>query len=504
MKKLTLLLFILCIIASGLSAQRMELSDPLSIDGTLNKKYQNYPKGSQVKLLKVIKMKNRQDDPSLNGIVMAVDINGVQTGIPIEEHKIIDFQPQTKYDFWQCTFLHHDMFQYYEGKGYNYDLRQELTDETNDYLKNLSGLFYEDAYIEDYVQSIFALVDPRQVNNKRPEVLNMRIVKSPAPDAYMLPNGTMLISTGLLTTLDSKEELTAIIASEMAHYILDHQVANTLKAQNRARRAEFWSTVAAGFLEGLDQSLSYRYEHYIPGTTLVGAELICALINSNISNRLGMTYTRKQEAEADRIAQEFLAFNQMDPAALSSALTKIKSYYETEHDYYNLSRFGNFAELDERISKLKEPKEFKNHSYQKAMAGVITFNAMLQQANKYYEAAQRLAHKNIENKVASDDDYLVLAKSNMALFNTPEANAESMRLLQKAKDIAKVPNLNIYKQEILLYLRMDKQAKAANHLKEYMDMLSQYQQQVHGSNEANWAAEELGWAQKLLQRIELF
>ena len=68
----------------------------------------------------------------------------------------------------------------------------------------------------------------------------------PEPDAYMLPNGTMLISTGLLCTLDSEDELAAIIANEMSHFVLDHQVNNIYRAERRAKAGmRFWGTVLA-------------------------------------------------------------------------------------------------------------------------------------------------------------------------------------------------------------------------------------------------------------------
>lgn len=211
-----------------------------------------------------------------------------------------------------------------------------------------------------------------------------------------------------------------------------------------------------------------------------------------------------QRTELSQIAQEFLKFKQIDSSALASALTKIKEYYTAEHDYYNLSRYGNYAELEERIAKLEEAKETKSHPYLKAMSGVTTFNAILQHTNKRFESAARLANKNIANKVYSDDDYIILAKANMGLSSTPEANEESMKLIHKAKEMTDIPNLNAYKQEILLLLRMNKQSKAADALKEYLKLLTKYQQQISIGNEADWAAAEASWAHKLLQRISLF
>ena len=135
------------------------------------------------------------------------------------------------------------MYDYYNRKGYRYKMRQELDEECLDYLDKLNEIAYKDAYIQDYVQAIFAKVNPGEIDTNRPERLNVRIIQSPEPDAYMLPNGAMLVSTGLLCTIDSEEELEAIIANEMVHFILDHQVDNVSRAETRAKRAAFWADV---------------------------------------------------------------------------------------------------------------------------------------------------------------------------------------------------------------------------------------------------------------------
>src|SRR5699024_3090984 len=113
------------------------------------------------------------------------------------------------------VYLSQGMYDYYNRKGYRYKMRQELDEECLDYLDKLNEIAYKDAYIQDYVQAIFAKVNPGEIDTNRPERLNVRIIQSPEPDAYMLPNGAMLVSTGLLCTIDSEEELEAIIANEM-------------------------------------------------------------------------------------------------------------------------------------------------------------------------------------------------------------------------------------------------------------------------------------------------
>lgn len=134
----------------------------------------------------------------------------------------------------------------------------------------------------------------------------------------------------------------------------------------------------------------------------------------------------------------------------------------------------------------------------------MTFNAAMYQGDKRYKMAEQLVCKNIDNKVASDHDYVILVKARMAQENTPESNESCLKLLEKAKEIATARNLDINKQEILLLMRMNKQVKAADKLKEYRDLLMQYQQQnALGSEESGWIGEEMNWAEKMLSKISL-
>ena len=56
----------------------------------------------------------------------------------------------------------------------------------------------------------------------------------------MLSNNCMLVSSGLLTLLDTEDELFGMLARETAHYVLDHAVITVNKNINRANRAAFW------------------------------------------------------------------------------------------------------------------------------------------------------------------------------------------------------------------------------------------------------------------------
>lgn len=423
--------------------------------------------------------------------------------------------------FWQKVYQEHQMPKYFQRKGYRYPLRQEMGGRCADYLQEIDKITYRDAYIQDYVESVFSQVAPTDLDPERPENLNVRVFQAPAPDAFMLPNGTMLISTGMLCTLNSEEELKAVIANEMAHYVLDHQIYNVARTRLRAKRAVAWGTALAitGYVAGAVSVATDDYDYYSDnrasdiaalislGSTIGAVASIAtadATINSQMMDHLGLKFKQKQEVIADQVATAYLTDNNIQPNALPSALRKIKGFYETEHQVENIPRYGSCKTLQKRINALAgNAEEFPmNHFYRKTVSDIVTFNAMMYLNDRLYKQAEALVLKNIDNQLASPHDYVILTKARMAQSNTPESNEECMQLLQKARALSSAANLDIDKQEILLLLRMKKEAQAATALQQYMERLREYaQQNANNDDERRWIEEEAGWAEKCYRHL---
>ena len=62
----------------------------------------------------------------------------------------------------------------------------------------------------------------------------------------------------------------------------------------------------------------------------------------------------------------------MNPNALSSAINKIKEFYGSVHRYNNLTRYGSYGLLKERLAKLGETEVFE-----KMTSDIVTFNAAM-------------------------------------------------------------------------------------------------------------------------------
>ena len=313
----------------------------------------------------------------------------------------------------------------------------------------------------------------------------------------------MLISTGLLSTLDSEDELAAVIASELSHYVLDHQVENIYLAERRAKRAAFWGTVFAVTAEAaLDIAYWDDDDDAYAVSAVADIATVASLLCIPALDRLGMKYKGGQEFAADRLARELLEHKGYNPEGLASALDKISNYYQRQQRLNDINRYGSVKELTKRIEKAGKAQLPDSRPYLKRTCDVVTYNAAMNFANKRYKETVRLINKSIENRLATDNDYIMLTKAEMALSNSEEVNNKCLSLLDKAEELAgESPNLDLYKQRILLLMRMNKQAKAADTLQEYLTLLSRYQGQGVEGEEKEWTNKEISWANQMLERI---
>ena len=160
------------------------------------------------------------------------------------------------------------------------------------------------------------------------------------------------------------------------------------------------------------------------------------------------------------------------------------------------------GDVYKRQEKAGESHSLSARPYLRTTSDVVSFNASMNYANKRYKETARLIRKNIDNRLATDNDYIILVKAEMALSNTEEVNNRCLAMLDKAQEMAGTsPNLDIYKQKILLLMRMNKQAQAADILKEYITLLSAYEGQGIEGTEKEWTNKEIGWANQMLDRI---
>ncbi len=499
MRKIVTLFVLLAWVGSNFAQSQKTVDQPLAIKAVLNQDFGTYPAGTPVVVRGVSKPEGREK----GGYVVVTHILNNVCPIGKQDKKVLTLQPETTTEFWQSVSIQNDMYEYFDDKGYRYNLRQELNYESLDYLNRIRQITYNDASINEYVQALFARLIPVEGDSKRPEKLSVRLIQSPVPDAYMLPNGVMLISTGLLSTLDSEEELTAIIANEITHYVLDHQVINVIRAESRSKRAFVMGTILAGVAQVSSEVAWYDNNRKAAAVSITaGIGSIASLASIQEVNLLGVTYNEKQEWAADQAVLDFLRFKGLTPDALTSALGKVKRFYQLQNQSKNLVRYGSCALIGKRLSKLNGNADInlQSRKYHEITANAVTFNAAMYQEDHLYHTAELLTRKNIHNGVASEHDYVINVQTRMAQNDTPESNEECLKLIRRAKTLSKVPNLDIYKQEALLLIRLDRPFEASAILNKYLELLVEYRQQPENKDDTEWVLQEMAWTREWLAK----
>ena len=123
-----------------------------------------------------------------------------------------------------------------------------------------------------------------------PEII---VIDSPVVNAAALPGGLVCVYSGLARTLDSPEEMAAVLAHELAH------VANRDAMALLARQLGI-ATVAAA-ISGGNESVA----------------------QSILRTAINIRYTREAEDRADAMGMDFLERAGIDPGALGDALSRM-------------------------------------------------------------------------------------------------------------------------------------------------------------------------------------
>lgn len=476
-----------------------------NLKGVADIKIHSIPKGTEFILKKI-----ENDEYNVPKMII---VDSEKNGYSIDLKKNIDkitFSPTNKKEFWQIQSIKNGAYKSILQNGLQYDLRRELEEDAIDYMDylNNNNLLFEDSYLESILYSLAFSIFPDKLDDGRPGILNIRIVKDINPNAFIFPNGTMFITTGLLSTLNSEEELISVMAHEISHFVLDHSVMNINLAVKREKRAIFWAALATGLAAAADTYISSNNEYYAPGALTMSTAILSFSIANAITERMGLNYSREQEYLADNCAVELMKFIDTDPTALSSALSKIKDYCTQTGNYLALSGSGSHPYIVARIEKIGKPTTFYSKDYDKIISFVNSFNAIVELNKQHLSSCMNLANRNIQANVATEEDYILLAMSTMYMYNTEPKNQEALELIRKAKTLNIYPTINLSKQEAIALLRLGEMNDAKTSLEQYKTELeneSEKLDKIKNTNEwtklSNHINKEYMWTVKMINKV---
>lgn len=443
----------------------------------------------------------------LHTYILETDQGDVTVKDKLEQVLEVDYKDAQ--NFWDVQIIF-NVLEQLSKKGIQEDLRAEMEDDALEYINRvqLSGLAFDDPYLESYIYGVISKLVPSVLIDGRPGNVNLLIVSNPTANAAMFPNGSLLITTGLISLLHSEEELAAVLAHEIAHFVLDHSVQNYNKMQTRIKRAEFWAgfaTVMTGVAEGV---AAVKNPYYIPGGATIAVAAASSQIALEVCKRLGMEYNRAQESEADELAVELMNVMGYDSNALATALSRIEDTMKQERSI-EMYFASDHPALVDRIKKAGTPSNKRDKDFEKIISFAVSNAASMKIQDRRFRQALPLLSQNISNNVAVADDYIQKANCLLYLRNDNNAYTEVNSLIKEAKVLAP-DNINIYKPEILVLLRNKDYKKATALLLEYKERLSKMMVIDNNlpediwSNAYRFANSEFHWAENMAVKLRSF
>ena len=194
------------------------------------------------------------------------------------------------------------------------------------------GLVLADEPANAYVRRIGKSLIPRELELERVS-FRFRIVRDPQPNAFALPNGSIYVTTGLMTLIDNESQLAAIIAHELTHVMRRHTYVH-----NRSNRKKF-----------LTMNVMAAVGAYAPGGIVGAVIMVVTTVAPFIMVATIYGYSRDLEREADLKGIDMMISAEYPPEEMVNVMKLLDKDFEGE----NIRLFYNdHPSLDERIKYL--------------------------------------------------------------------------------------------------------------------------------------------------------
>ena len=204
----------------------------------------------------------------------------------------------------------------------------------NKYEENLktSGSRHKDKNLEKYLKNILCKLTPDYCKDIRVYVQDM-----PYFNAFMAPNGMMVVWTGLLLRAQNEAQLAAVIGHEAGHYIKRHSLKSWLDAKSRT---DLMVLLSIGLAVG-----------GVPA----GGDIfnLTQLLQAGFMAK----HSRDNEREADKIGLDFLINSGYEPYEAPKIWENIIKEMELGEVNKPLSFLASHPAPEERIENLKKQIE---------------------------------------------------------------------------------------------------------------------------------------------------
>ncbi len=194
------------------------------------------------------------------------------------------------------------------------------------------GLVLNDEDANAYVRHIGLALVPRGLEVERVN-WKFRILRDPQANAFALPNGSIYVTTGLVSLVDNESQLSAILAHELTHVMARHTYLH-----NRSNRKKF-----------LTMNIMAAVGAYAPGGIVGAVITIVTAVAPFIVMATIYGYSRELERDADIRGVDMMISAEYSPEEMVGVMKLLNKDIEGE----NIRLFYNdHPALDERIKYL--------------------------------------------------------------------------------------------------------------------------------------------------------
>ena len=324
----------------------------------------------------------------------------------------------------QCAALQvHSQSPSAEFKFTKIDL--QLLDQINEVDRQVAkkGLVFENPDLQAYMDSV---CNRLKADRPTPENVNFRclVLRDPMQNAFAEPNGTVYVTTGLLSLLENEAELAGVLGHELTHTYNRH-----LYLENRSMRKKVLTMNILSIASA------------VPG---VGAAVaVGSAITDQILIASVYGYSRENEQEADNNGIAAIVAASYDPNAMARSFELLDqgSRYEFEpfdtfyHDHPNLTERRKLA-LDYAASHpVASPRPAPEKEYLTRVAPAICYNIEADINSRRARSAVRAAQRLVDAFPDVPKYQLLLGDSYRALGAKPKTlSDEEMTNHGKSED----------------------------------------------------------------------
>ena len=187
--------------------------------------------------------------------------------------------------------------------------------------------------MERYMQSIGQRL-MRHWHGANPERIGFFVTPDEATSAYALPSGDVLVSIRYIQSMETEDELAALLAHEMAHVLLKHhENERTVKSLARVGSMAAAAVATIAVAERMESERTANgFRVFLPSSqsNAAGRDVLQTMAAFQgaleIATALGVSaYNRAQEHQADQFAVEMLHYAGYDPTALQRVLERMRT-----------------------------------------------------------------------------------------------------------------------------------------------------------------------------------